>query len=46
MCIRDRLRCPIKVDGEAYYSSKKAPDLDEDTDRIKQEFELEKEGLA
>ena len=40
------LRCPIKVDGEAYYSSKKAPDLDEDTDRIKQEFELEKEGLA
>ncbi len=39
-------RCPVKVDGEAYYSSRRAPDLGEDTKKIIQEFDLGKGGLS
>ena len=39
-------RCPVKVDGEAYYSSRRAPDLGEDTEKIIQEFDLGKGGLS
>jgi CoA:oxalate CoA-transferase len=33
-------RCPIRIDGEIYKSSKGAPRLGEDTDRIVREFSL------
>lgn len=37
-------RCPVKVNGEAYYSAKRGPELGEDNEKIKHEFGLGKEG--